>query len=99
MTFFYLQGFQKQNTNSLFKLYDIMEISKPQIVFKFIQVALDISKDDYEQNYIPITKHPKFNDIMKKVNYHMKMKSNDLEKMSGKFFIKKLRPKIWNIFI
>lgn len=64
--------------SSFHKLYDILSIAKPQIVFYFIQVALDITKEEYEQSLLPITKHPKFPDVIKKVDYYLKIKSDDV---------------------
>jgi len=50
-------------------------------------VALDITKEDYEKHFVPISKHPKFNDVIKKADYYMKIKSEKLGEMPGIFFI------------
>lgn len=65
MSFFYLQGFEQESTDSFFTLHKIMEIEKPQIV------ALPISRDDYENKYLKAMGHPKYRDAMDKLIFNL----------------------------
>lgn len=79
MSFFYLESYDKQDTDSFFTMYDILKIGKPNIV------ALQISDKDYNDIYLPATRHPKFEDAMKKVDYYVRSKSHDdLRQMKGR---------------
>jgi len=75
MSFLYLQGFKSQEFKSMTLLHDIFKIASPNFI------ALQLSQKDYAEKYIPILKHPRFPEIMDKVELMLKMKSPELMKI------------------
>lgn len=76
MSFLYLQGFKPMQTDSFNTLYDILRLANP----KFI--ALQISEKDYEEKYQPVMRHPRFPEIMDKIDLLLKIKSEEILKSS-----------------
>ena len=68
---------------------------KFSIIYK---VALDITKEQFDKNYVPVQKHPKFNDVMTKVDYLLKIKSEDIKSLKGLILIQKFLQRTWNIY-
>lgn len=78
MSFFYLEGYDQNKPESFLTLYDILRISKPNMV------ALQISEKEYNEIYQPVVLHPKFEDAMRKVEYLTKLKNvEELKNMKG----------------
>ncbi|EDK31396.1 transmembrane protein, putative (macronuclear) [Tetrahymena thermophila SB210] len=75
MTFFYLQGFEQEKLQSFHNLYDILQISKPKLV------ALQLSEKEYEEKYQAIINHPQYPELMRKVDFYLQTKSEEIKNM------------------
>lgn len=75
MSFLYLQGFKPMDMLSLSTLYDILKISKPNYI------ALQISEKEYQEKYLPTTKHPLFNGIIDKIDLLLRINSEEVLKV------------------
>ena len=76
MSFFYLQGFKPLELNSMSTLYDILKVANP----KFI--ALQLSEKEYQENYVPIMMHPRFTEIMDRIDLLLRVKSDEILKFT-----------------
>ncbi|CAD8073908.1 unnamed protein product [Paramecium sonneborni] len=74
MTFFYLQGYKKTGED-LALLKEVLDVAKPKLV------ALQISEKQLEEEYRPILRNPHLQEIMKKVDYHLKTNPEEVTKM------------------
>lgn len=71
ISFFYLQGFHPKSIESFFTMQKILEIEKPNMV------VLPISKDDYEEKYLKVMKHPKYREAMDKFIFNLKNRNKE----------------------
>ena len=72
MSFLYLQGFKPLEIDSITTLYDILRIANPKFV------ALQLSEKEYQEKYVPIISHPRFPEIMDKIDLLLRIKSPDI---------------------
>ena len=70
MSFFYLQRYEP-NAQSLLFLKDILDVSKPKYV------ALQLSQEEFDREYLPVLRHPSFLEALKKVEYLMETKNEE----------------------
>jgi len=77
MSFMYLQGYNKKDLDSFFTLYDILQLSKPNLV------AIPLSKKEAQDEYMKIINGPKFEETMKRAEYFAKIKSDDITTVPG----------------
>ena len=77
MSFLYLEGYKRKDIDSFFTLYDILQLSKPNLV------AVSLSEKEFKESYYPITINPKFDEMMQRAEFFAKIKSNDIMQIKG----------------
>ena len=77
LTFFYLQGYRENDLNSLFNLSDILQVAKPKFV------AMPMSEKDFKDQFSFSLNHPKYTDVMRKVNFSLQTRSEEILNMKG----------------
>ena len=77
MSFLYLYGYKQPDIDSFFTLYDMLNLSKPNLV------AIQLSEKEYQNTYTKIMSNPKFDETMQRVEYFAKIKSEDIKDIQG----------------
>jgi len=78
MSFLYLQGYKKKDLDSFFTLYEILQMSKPNLV------AIPCSEKEYKEKYATLTHSKKFEEDMKRAEYFAKIRSDEITTLKGK---------------
>ncbi len=73
MSFLYLYGYEPKHQDSFFTLYDILNFFKPNLV------AVSLSEKEYQDTISKLMGAPKFDEMMQRVEYFAKIKSNDFQ--------------------
>lgn len=76
MSFFYLHGFEPKSFDSLLLLSDIFRVASPNFV------ALQLSARELSRVYQPILSHPKFPEIMDKLELGLKLRNPEIAKVT-----------------
>lgn len=77
MSFLYLEGYKKNDLNSFFTLYDILQLAKPNLV------AIPLSEKEYREEFQNIVQGPKFEEIMQRAEYFAKIQSDEITTVKG----------------